>query len=393
MILFPYGHKNPPDRFPAASVILIALNIIVFFLTTDYGFIRKEMVDQWAVSQRNFSPITITTAAFLHADPFHLLGNMWFLFLFGFAVEGRLKTPKFLILYAVAATGSAALEQIVSRQDVPMIGASGAIMGLMGAALYLFPFAKIKVFYWFFIVFAGTWLAPMWGIGLLYFGMDIFWGTIGMVGEGDGVAHFAHIGGCIVGVIVPLLMRARRDDAYVSEAKAALTDYQNLSALTPHQLYDLVRMQPEDPNLALAWMGAELTYQTVSIEALEHFKKHFKWIAMEGDLRAVGSVVHNLAHQGYQLNPGGMMAVAARCERESMGSIAFVLYDQVLRNGQSSDHDRELATFRLANLHERQGDRHTSIYFYQQYLHQWPLGSMEQAVKNSLRKLNEMGSR
>jgi len=387
MILFPYGHKNPPDRFPAASLVLIGLNVFIFFITSEYGMIREDIVEQWAVSRGQFNPITITTAAFLHGDFMHLLGNMWFLFIFGFAVEGRLKTPKFLLLYALAALGSAGLEIATSTEDIPMIGASGAIMGLMGAALYLFPFAKVKVFYWLFIVFVGTWMAPMWGIALIFFAMDLFWAGLGTVGGSDGVAHFAHVGGCLVGAAVPILLRARRDSANVSEAKAVLTDFKDLSALNPHQLYDLVKMQPDDPALALAWMGAELNYQVVSAEALEHFKKHFKAIATDGDLRAVGSVVHNLAHQGYMLNPSGLMAVATRCERESLGSIAFVLYDQVMRNPQSSDHDKELATFRLANLHERQGDRQTALYLYGQYLNNWPLGAMEGTVRSAVNRM------
>lgn len=392
-MLFPYAQKNPPDSFPAVTVILMALNVIIFFLTSEGGVIRMDILDAGGISSVNFSPLRLITSAFLHAEPVHLLGNVWFLWLFGVAVEGRLRTWRFLALYCLCALGAAALQSVISPGDVPMIGASGAIMGVMGAALYLFPFAKVKVFYWFFIVLAGTWLVPMWGVAIYYVSLDLFWGFLGMASEMEGgTAHFAHLGGVIMGVVVPMILRVQRDSVHVSYAKETLSDMKDFGALTPYQLFDLVQSRPDDSELANAWMSAELQHGMVSPECLAHYQRHLPKLAREGEIRDVGLVANNLVAKGHFVNPGAMGIIARRCEDERYVNYAMVLYDQVIRSGQSSDSDREMAVFRLASLHERSGDGTTAGNLYRIYLRDWPFGMMEQQVKLGLSRLSSRSS-
>lgn len=392
-MLFPYAQKNPPDSFPAVTVILMALNVIIFFLTSESAVIRMDILDAGGISSVHFTPLRLLTSAFLHAEPIHLLGNVWFLWLFGVAVEGRLRTLRFLLLYGLSGLGAAVLQSLVSPGDIPMIGASGAIMGVMGAALYLFPFAKVKVFYWFFIVLAGTWLVPMWGVAIYYVALDLFWGLLGVASEMEGgTAHFAHLGGVIVGVVFPLLMRVQRDSVHVSYAKETLSDMKDLRALSPHQLFDLVQTRPDDPELANAWMSAELQYGVVSPECLAHYQRHLPKLAREGELRDVGLVAHNLVARGFTVNPGALAMIARRSEDERYENYAMLLYDQVIRNDQARDSDREMAVFRLASLHERSGDGTTAGNLYRIYLRDWPLGMMEQQVKSGLSRLASRSS-
>ena len=150
-MILPVKAKNLPESFPYVTVALITLNVIIYCFTAEYGlFIRESVVDQWALKGSDFFSVNLLTSMFLHADPFHLLGNMWFLYLFGFAVEGRMKAIKFTVLYLVSGFCGDLLHQLffgITQPDIPGLGASGAIMGVMGAAIFIFPHSRIKVVY------------------------------------------------------------------------------------------------------------------------------------------------------------------------------------------------------------------------------------------------------
>lgn len=105
-MLLPVKAKNPPESVPYGTIGLIAINILIYALTSEYGLIiREEVVDAWAFKSMDFPSVTLLTSMFLHIDVWHILGNMWFLYLFGFAVEGRLKSGKFLLLYFASGFG------------------------------------------------------------------------------------------------------------------------------------------------------------------------------------------------------------------------------------------------------------------------------------------------
>src|SRR5947209_6003270 len=150
-MLLPYKSKNPPESFPFATIGLIAINLIVYACTTKDGLsIRREVVEQYAVSGEHFTLLRCFTSMFLHGGVLHILGNMWFLYLFGFAVEGRLRSLKFLIVYMAAGFAGDLLHQALLGSSHPerfSLGASGAIMGILGSALYMFPFSKVN-FVW-----------------------------------------------------------------------------------------------------------------------------------------------------------------------------------------------------------------------------------------------------
>lgn len=390
-MVFPYGQKNPPDSFPAVSVILIAVNVIVFLLTSPGGFVSEDVVLQWGFSKSNMNVMSLVASTFLHADPLHLLGNMWFLYLFGWAVEGRLKTWRYILLYVVAAVGSSFMQILVTGEDIPQIGASGAIMGVMGAALYLFPFAKVKVFYWFFITLMGTWLIPVWGVAIYYVALDLLAGSLSLGEEGGGTAHFAHLGGVLFGLLVPFVLRVKRDSSHVSEAKETLHDFEDLRMLNAHQLYDLVHVRPDDPEIALAWMSAERRYGGISADCFNHFERHMLYLSRHGDVQTMGETLQALNFSGYAVHPGAVTTVAQRCEELMFPRFAMTLYDQMIRDVRSSDSDRETATYRLAHLHERLGDGSTAALLYNKYLQCWPMGVMEQSVKSGLMRLRERG--
>jgi len=160
-MLLPYRVKNPPARFPYVTVSLIAVNVIVFGLTSDYFLVVREgVVKSYAFQLWKTPFLNSFASAFLHGGIFHLLGNMWFLWIFGPAVEDRLGAGKFLGVYfatgLVGDLSQALLDVAFLGEPQPVIGASACIMGLAGAYWFAFPFSKVCVFYWIWLFWRGV---------------------------------------------------------------------------------------------------------------------------------------------------------------------------------------------------------------------------------------------
>ena len=152
----------------------------------------------------------VVTSMFMHGSWLHLLGNMWFLWLFGNNIEDVMTGPRYVIFYLVCGL-AAALAQVFAdpSSGIPMVGASGAISGVMGAYLVLFP--HVRVFTLVTLGFFYTTVAlPAW-VMLIYWMVLQFLGDARAAGgEGGGVAFWAHIGGFVAGVILAKLFAAGR---------------------------------------------------------------------------------------------------------------------------------------------------------------------------------------
>jgi membrane associated rhomboid family serine protease len=151
----------------------------------------------------------VLTSMFLHGSWMHLLGNMWFLWLFGNNIEDSMTRPRFVLFYLLSGF-AAAFAQVAANpaSNIPMVGASGAISGVMGAYLILFPRARV-----FTIVplgfFIQSFAMPAWAM-LIYWAFLQFAGGLTSIGaEGGGVAFWAHVGGFIAGVVLVKLFARR----------------------------------------------------------------------------------------------------------------------------------------------------------------------------------------
>ena len=147
--------------------------------------------------------LNVLSSMFLHGGWMHLIGNMWFLWLFGNNIEDSMTRPRFLIFYLLCGLG-AALAQVMAdpRSAVPMVGASGAISGVMGAYLVLYPRARVYTLVplGFFLT---TFALPAWVMLIYWMVLQIFGGLAQRVAEeGGGVAFWAHIGGFVAGVVL-----------------------------------------------------------------------------------------------------------------------------------------------------------------------------------------------
>lgn len=247
-MFFPYKDDNPRVLIPYVTYFLVAVNIFIFLyrsmvsleygplggfaITLNYGLIPAMLtgiptseiilfnLDRFLAGMSippdiGFQPhtpfLTVFTSMFLHGGIFHLVGNMWFLWLFGDNVEGVLGHRRFALFYILSGIG-AAIAQIAFNVHsmVPMIGASGAVSGVLAAYMIRFPRARIHVFFFIFIFFTTIQVPAFIVIGFWFFeqltnGLS----TIGLNTTG-GVAWFAHIGGFVTGLVGERFFRTFR---------------------------------------------------------------------------------------------------------------------------------------------------------------------------------------
>jgi len=211
--MFPVSDVIPSKTTPFVTVGIIILNALVFLYELQLS--RPELqlfVQIFGVVPVDFTWPSVITSMFLHEGWMHLLGNMLYLWIFGDNVEDQLGHFGFLIFY-LAAGSAAALGQVAvsAGSTIPMIGASGAIAGVMGAYFVLYPHSRVLtvVFLLFFmdmVEIPAIFFLGIWFIKELFSGV----GTLGARALNGGVAFWAHVIGFAVGAVIGLFWRVRR---------------------------------------------------------------------------------------------------------------------------------------------------------------------------------------
>ncbi len=213
-MFIPLYDENPTTRRPYITLSLIAVNILVFCLgafspqglqqnVLRFGAIPYEVTHFSSLAPAVRVPplLSLLTSLFVHGSLFHLLGNMLYLWIFGNNIEDFLGSFRFILFY-LACGLAAGLTQVAATpgSQVPMIGASGAIAGVLGAYLVLFPGARVVTLVLFFIVpVPAAIVLGLWFVAQLL-----------NVGMGGGVAWFAHIGGFLTGIGLVLVALRRK---------------------------------------------------------------------------------------------------------------------------------------------------------------------------------------
>jgi membrane associated rhomboid family serine protease len=213
-------------RFPAVTVALIAANAAVFATQlllprwgiTENGWFNLLGVRPFEITHHVDLPpfawfpawATLFTTLFVHGGWAHLVFNMWYLWLFGGNVEGAMTRPRFVLFYLVCGLLATATQVLVAPASVvPLIGASGAIAGVLGGYLVLFPRARVLTVIPLIIVWP-VFEVPAWIWLLVWFGIEA-WSGWRSWGSGEaGVAFFAHVGGFVAGMLLVLLFARRR---------------------------------------------------------------------------------------------------------------------------------------------------------------------------------------
>lgn len=212
--MIPISDSIPSLKFPIANILLIAANIIVFFFEITSP-IPDAFIQKYALipSLINFShPDTLypfVAAMFLHAGFLHIIANMLFLWVFGDNIEGYFGILFFLFIYFISGiTGNLTQFILMSNSNIPMLGASGAIAGIIGSYFILFPHAKIRTLIPVFGFFSIVQIPAPIMLGY-WFLLQVISGTVSLTLSGDsgGTAFFAHVGGFATGLILTLLLR------------------------------------------------------------------------------------------------------------------------------------------------------------------------------------------
>jgi membrane associated rhomboid family serine protease len=219
--MFPIRDTQPSYSKPVVTVVLIVVNILVFLYQFSLdSFSQNAFMYRYALIPDRFHFSNVVTSMFLHGGWMHVLGNMWFLWIFGDNIEDILGHVKYLVFYLMCGI-AAALTQVFFNpfSRVPMVGASGAIAGVMGAYMIKFPHSRIRTLIFLFIFFTMV-DVPAWIMLIYWFGLQFVGGfeslASAQVAQG-GTAFFAHVGGFVAGILFINLLgpaqpyRRRRD--------------------------------------------------------------------------------------------------------------------------------------------------------------------------------------
>jgi rhomboid family protein len=196
------------------TVMIIALNTFVFLFTLTQPTYRQNVfIQHYAMVPDHLRLTSLVTSMFLHGGWWHLIGNMWFLWVFGSHIEDVMGAPRFLLFYLTCGVVSAVVQLAMSLgSPVPTLGASGAIAGVMGAFLVLYP--RVRVTTLIFIVFFITTVEIPAAFMLIYwFLIQLVSGLFssGSFSDSGGVAWFAHVGGFLAGLfLIRLFPNTRR---------------------------------------------------------------------------------------------------------------------------------------------------------------------------------------
>jgi len=216
--MIPVSDEPKTRTFPFVNVAIIIACVLVFVyeLTLseidvnrfffDYGVVPKQLSDWLEDPSGLEEPATVVTSAFVHGGFLHLGGNMLYLWVFGDNIEDALGHLLYPLFYVAAAIGAVTLQVAVDTETViPMVGASGAISGVLGAYLVLYPTARVSVLVWFFpLAVPAAVLIGFWFVMQLFTGFA----TVGTAeGASEGIAVWAHVGGFLTGLGIVLVMR------------------------------------------------------------------------------------------------------------------------------------------------------------------------------------------
>jgi membrane associated rhomboid family serine protease len=218
VIPLPIRDENPTVRTPWITIAIIAVNVLVWIYELTNGVDASELrlgaIPAWLVHHLQHGivllpngdavpltqtvpwPLTIFTSMFAHGGWLHLIGNMWFLWIFGDNLEDRMGPFRYLAFYLLCGVAAAVAQTLsVPSSTIPMVGASGAIAGVMGGYLLLYPRARVKCI-WILIVFITFIRVPAWLLLGLWF-LSQF-----AIPEGSGIAWMAHVGGFVTGLLL-----------------------------------------------------------------------------------------------------------------------------------------------------------------------------------------------
>jgi len=387
MIVLPFRAKNVPERRPYVTMTLILINVIVFAFTVDGTLhVREDALDALAVSHSHLTLFRLLTAMFLHGSLMHILGNMWFLWLFGSTVEGRMGSWRYLGMYIFAGLVGSLLHDIVvglHNPDQPTLGASGAIMGVAGAYLYVFPYATIRLFWWIGFRPGITEWHARWVV-LYFIGLDVLNGVL--LQSADGVAHLAHIGGFAAGIIACGVLQVKRDSEDFSAAQAVRADVKDPDLLSAIDLEVLLQYPTDNMRLVLAYCNKVLLLPGVMGEqkCLGVLRQYLRPLLEGGDPHRLAAIVLRLDTDSVRTLPTvALLRLGSILEQAGNYDYAVRIYRRLVEvNARSAD--AEVALHRTGRLYDQVfRDPANARFAYSELLRLFPNGVFAEEIRRT----------
>ena len=215
--MFPLYDTARSHKFPIVNILLIGVNVLFFIREIGMEpaelqnfILANGLIPAQLLANPNAEWRTIYSSMFLHGGWFHVISNIWVLYIFGDNIEARMGSFRYLIFYLLGGTAAGILQTVIlPTSTIPMIGASGAIAGVLGAYLILFPRSRIASLVPILVMFTLVEL-PAFIFLIFWFVSQLYSGLFAVQGGGaSGIAWWAHIGGFLFGMIVAMFFRRR----------------------------------------------------------------------------------------------------------------------------------------------------------------------------------------
>lgn len=210
--MIPIRDSQPSHSRPVIVLAIVILNVLVFLYQISLNRYESNFfVEQFGFVPDRFSVLDLFTSMFMHGGWMHIIGNMLFLWVFGDNIEDILGKPLFVVFYCACGIIAALTQYMIdSNSTIPMIGASGAIAGVMGAYMVKFPHARVVTLVFFFFI--TTIELPAVVVLAMWFILQFFSGVGSVVSyqaNRGGTAFFAHVGGFVAGMVLIRLLKTR----------------------------------------------------------------------------------------------------------------------------------------------------------------------------------------
>jgi tetratricopeptide (TPR) repeat protein len=260
-------------------------------------------------------------------------------------------------------------------------------MGVLGAAIYMFPYGKVDFFYWIGLFWKGVFTWPMWGVGLWYLGFDLLMAML--TPTGSGVANLAHLGGAVGGFLIAAVYRTRRDSADASEAKATFHETKDLSLLSRLELSAMATANPDDPLLSLHWMNRSLNeLSPPKADAIASFQRLLPMMIGHYPPQSIARCVHGLEGK-LSFPTNQLLELAKGLEQVNDLPSALKTYEMILVDTKASPADLEAALFRGGLACERMGRIHQAMAAYKEVVRRNPMGPFGDAARLRIEGLKQ----
>jgi len=395
--LLPYATDRPRRRTPYITYALFAANCLVYFLVElPYWQQGGEGVLPFGFVPAQPAFSALVRSMFSHGGFMHLAGNMLFLWLFGSVVEDVLGPLLFLAFYFGGQMGATLLDVGMAQAfapaslEVPRVGASGAIAGILGLSAVCFGRVRVRVFYLVGLLLVwrgGVARVQAWFFLGAWFAYQVLAGAVSTaVGAVGGVAYWAHIGGFGAGVVGALVLalpgRIRRLDLLSSLPQGEMDGYQHYADLN-----DMVRHAPEDAEAWLALARSKEAYGFTA-EATEAYVRAASLFLEHHDpvraARAYQAVLHY--DPGFAFPPAPQFDLAVGFARAGEYRRALTALDNLLRAYPTSP-EAEVSLLRAGELAEKVREPAMAAHYYGELLRRYPYSTWRDYVRQKLGSL------